>query len=50
MTIHYLGLLFVSQGQAEKPEPLYRRAPAIQEKALVLVLDAQAHERRAKRS
>jgi Tfp pilus assembly protein PilF len=34
LTIHNLGLLYVSQGQPEKAEPLYRRALAIREKAL----------------
>ena len=34
LTLHNLGLVYVSQGVLEKAEPLYRRALAIRERAL----------------
>jgi Tetratricopeptide repeat len=34
LTVHNLGLLYVTQGFPEKAEPLYRRVLAIREKAL----------------
>lgn len=33
LTLHNLGLVYVSQGVLEKAEPLYRRALAIREQA-----------------